>query len=335
MIDLTTRYLGLALKNPLVCASSTLGQDLDTLRQMEDAGAAAVVLPSLFEEQIEREGRGLDPWLTFGAESDAEAARAAPDMATYNAGPDGYLKLVGQAKMSLDIPVIGSLNGTTAGGWLRYARLIESAGADALELNVYDLPTDLDVSSAAVEGQLFDLVGALRRQARIPLAVKLAPYFTAPAHLARRLAAAGAEGLVLFNRFYQPDFDIEQLAVEPHLRLSGPEELSLRLHWVALLYERVQADLAVTGGVHSARDIAKSVMAGASVVQVASALYKHGVGYLATLLADLRTWLEAHGHTSVKHIQGSLCQRRVCDPAVFVRANYMKLLRAGAARAER
>jgi dihydroorotate dehydrogenase (fumarate) len=334
MIDLTTRYLGLALKNPLVCASSTLGQDLDNLRRMEDAGAAAVVLPSLFEEQIEREGRGLDPWLTLGAESDAEASRAIPDMATYNTGPDGYLKLVGRAKTSLDIPVIGSLNGTTAGGWLRYARLIESAGADALELNVYDLPTDLEVSSAAVEGQLFDLVGALRRRVRIPLAVKLAPYFTAPAHLARRLAAAGAEGLVLFNRFYQPDFDIEQLAVEPHLRLSGPEELSLRLHWVALLYERVQADLAVTGGVHSARDIAKSVLAGASVVQVASALYKHGVGYLATLLTDLRTWLEAHGYTAVKHIQGSLCQRRVSDPTVFVRANYMKLLRAGAARAE-
>jgi dihydroorotate dehydrogenase (fumarate) len=332
MIDLTTTYLGLKLKNPLVCAASTLGQEMDNLERMEDAEAAAVVLPSLFEEQITLESVYLDRCLTQGAESYAEAMSYFPNMATYNTGPDGYLELVSRAKGRLEIPVIGSLNGATRGGWVRYARLIEDAGADALELNVYDLPTDPDESSATVEDRLAELVRDVRDQVRIPIAVKLSPFFTALPNLARRLAAAGASGLVLFNRFYQPDFDVENLEVAPHLRLSGPEELLLRLHWVAILYGQVRADLAVTGGVHSARDVVKSAMAGASAVQVASVLYKQGIDYLATLLADLRIWLEAHEYESVKQMRGSLCLRWVSDPAAYVRANYMKLLQGGASR---
>ena len=332
MIDLTTTYLGLELRNPLVCAASTLGQDLNNLDRMEDAGAAAVVLPSLFEEQIALDGKYLDLCLSIGADSYAEAANYFPDMTSYNTGPDGYLDQVRQAKRRLDIPVIGSLNGSTRGGWLRYAKLIEEAGADALELNVYDLPTEPADTATAVEQRLIELVRDVCGQVSIPVAVKLSPFFTALANLGRRLAAAGAAGLVLFNRFYQPDFDVENLDVEPHLRLSGPEELLLRLHWIAILYGHVNADLAITGGVHSARDVAKSMMAGASVVQIASVLYRRGIDYLSTLQSDFRLWLESHDYESARQMRGSLSMKHVADPAAYVRANYMKLLQGGAVR---
>jgi dihydroorotate dehydrogenase (fumarate) len=332
MIDLTTTYLGLELRNPLVCAASTLGQDVNNLERMEDAGAAAVVLPSLFEEQIALEGMYLDLCLSIGADSYAEAASYFPDMTGYNTGPDGYLELVLQAKRRLEIPVIGSLNGSTRGGWLRYARLIEEAGADALELNVYDLPTEPADTATAVERRLLELVRDVCGQVRIPVAVKLSPFFTAPANLGRRLAAAGAAGLVLFNRFYQPDFDVENLEVEPHLRLSSSDELPLRLHWAAILYGQVKADLAITGGVHSARDVAKSMMSGASVVQIASVLYRRGIDYLSTLQGDFRAWLETHEYESARQMRGSLSLRHVADPAAYVRANYMKLLQGGAVR---
>jgi dihydroorotate dehydrogenase (fumarate) len=332
MIDLSSTYLGLDLQNPLICAASTLGQSVDNLERMEDAGAAAVVLPSLFEEQIDLEGMYLDRCLTVGAESYAEATSYFPDMSNYNTGPEGYLDLVRRAKQRLAIPVIGSLNGATPGGWVRYARLIQEAGADALELNVYDVPIDPDESSAAVEDRLVELTREVYEQVRIPLAVKLSPFFTAPANLARRLVRAGAAGLVLFNRFYQPDFDIENLAVEPHLRLSGPDELLLRLHWAAILYGQVSADLAVTGGVHSARDVVKSMMAGASVVQVASVLYKQGIDYLSVLRNEVTAWLEAREYHSIRQMRGSLSLRRAPDSAAYERANYMKLLQGGATR---
>jgi dihydroorotate dehydrogenase (fumarate) len=331
MIDLSTRYLGLILKNPLVCASSPLCQNVDNLVRMEDAGAAAVVLPSLFEEQIEQDSPDLRRSLLLGSASYGEAAGDVPDMAAYNTGPEGYLEVVSRAKKSLAIPVIGSINGTTPGGWIRYARLIESAGADALELNLYDLTTDPEESSAAVEDRLVETVRAVCREVHIPVAVKLSPYFTAPANLARRIAATGADGLVLFNRFYQPDLDLEQLGVSAHLRLSGPEELPLRLHWVVILYGQVRADLAVTGGVHSARDVIKAVVAGASVAQIASALYKHGIERLADMLRDLQCWLEAREYTSLRQIQGSLSLCWGNEAAAHVRANYMRLLRTGAA----
>jgi dihydroorotate dehydrogenase (fumarate) len=331
MIDLSTRYLGLTLKNPLVCASSPLCQNLDNLRRMEDAGAAAVVLPSLFEEQIETDSADVRRSLMLGTALYGEAVGDVPDMTAYNTGSDGYLDVVSRAKKSLAIPVIGSLNGATPGGWLRYAELIESAGADALELNVYDLPTDPEESSAAVEERLVELVRTVCREVHIPVAVKLSPYFTAPANLARQLAAAAADGLVLFNRFYQPDLDLERLGVAAHLRLSSPEELPLRLHWVMILYGQVRADLAVTGGVHSARDVVKAVAAGASVAQIASVLYKHGIEHLADMLKDLKAWLEAREYTSVRQIHGSLSLCWGDDSVAQVRANYMRLLRTGAA----
>jgi dihydroorotate dehydrogenase (fumarate) len=330
MIDLTTRYLGLALQNPLVCAASTLCRDLDNLRRMEDAGAAAVVLPSLFEEQIELAGTDPVRCRLLGPELGAWAAGDFPDMTSYNTGPDGYVELVGRAKTRLGIPVIGSLNGTTPGGWMRYTKLIESAGADALELNVYDVPADPAESAAGIEDRLVCLVQDVCREVRIPVAVKLTPYFTAPAHLARRLASAGADGLVLFNRFSQPESDLAQFGVVPRLRLSGPEELPLRLHWVAMLFGQVRADLAVTGGVGSARDVVKAVMVGAAVTQVASALYRHGISQIGQMLADLRCWLEAHEYTSVKQVHGSLSLLSVADPKACPRANYMRLLQAEA-----
>jgi dihydroorotate dehydrogenase (fumarate) len=328
MSDLATTYLDLPLKNPLVCSSSPLCQSLDALRRMEDAGAAAVVLHSLFEEQIDQLSWDLEWSLERGAESYAEATSYFPDMAEYNLGPDGYLEHISQAKTLLDIPVIGSLNGYTRGGWLRYAKLIEQAGADALELNVYDLPTDASRPGSQVEQGVIELVSEIRRGLRIPLAVKLSPFWSAPAELARRLHQAGARGLVLFNRFYQPDFDVEQLEVVPSLHLSTPEELLLRLHWVAILFGQVRADLAVTGGVHSASDVLKVMLAGGRVAMMTSALLRRGIEHLSTLLVDMKTWMEEHEYESVGQMRGSMSLLNVPNPSVYQRANYMKVLRS-------
>ena len=291
MIDLTTRYLGLSLTSPLVASASPLGERLDTLCRLEDAGAAAVVLPSLFEEQITLESHQLDQHLSAGAESYAEAVSYFPDLHTYQLGPDTYLEHVHRAKRRLGIPIIGSLNGVSTGGWIDHARLIQEAGADALELNVYYIPTDPAMTGADVEQMYLDLVRDVKASLTLPVAVKLGHAFTAMANVARRLDAAGADGLVLFNRFYQPDFDLEALEVRPHLTLSSSWELLLRLHWVAILFGHVRADLAVTGGVHTAEDVLKAMMAGARVAMMASALLQRGVEHLGRVRADLLAWM--------------------------------------------
>jgi dihydroorotate dehydrogenase (fumarate) len=332
MTDLTTTYLGKMLRSPLACSASPLCEDVGTLRHMEDAGAGAVVLHSLFEEQIRRESLDLDQFLEETADGYAEATSYFPEMNSYNLGPDGYLEHVRRAKAALGIPVIASLNGCTPGGWTEYARLIEQAGADALELNVYDLPTDPGRGAAEVERRYVELVRGVKSCLGIPVAVKLSPFFTAPVDFARRLGAAGADGLVLFNRFYQPDFDLEALEVVPSLRLSDPSELPLRLHWTAILYGSVTADLAITGGVHSGTDAIKAMMAGARVAMLTSALLKHGVDHLKKVRAEMVRWMEDHGYAAVRLMQGSMSLRSVADPGAFQRANYLKVLRSYALR---
>ena len=324
--DLGTTYLGLALASPLVASASPLSEDLANLRRLEDAGASAVVLHSLFEEQITLESHSLDRHLAQGTESFAEALTYFPDMTGYNLGPDGYLEHVRRAKAAVSIPVIASLNGISSGGWIGYAKDIEAAGADALELNVYFIPTDPDVTGAQVEQMYVDLVRDITASMRIPVAVKIGHAFSAMANVARRLDQAGARALVLFNRFYQPDLDLESLSVVPHLSLSNSYEGLLRLHWVAILYGRVQADLAVTGGVHTAQDVLKCMMAGARVAMMTSALLRHGIGHLRHVREDLVRWMEAHEYDSVRQMQGSMSQRAVPHPAAFERANYLKVL---------
>jgi dihydroorotate dehydrogenase (fumarate) len=326
MVDLSTSYLGLALRSPLVASASPLCEDVDNIRRMEDAGAGAVVLHSLFEEQITLESHHLDRYLSQGAESFAESLTYFPDMTAHNLGPDGYLEHIRRAKAAVGIPIIGSLNGVSTGGWIRYARRIEEAGADALELNVYYIPTDPEVTGAEVERMYVDLVRDVAASVRIPVAVKLGHSFSAMANLAQRLEQAGARALVLFNRFYQPDFDLEQLQVVPRLTLSSPYELLLRVHWVAILYGHVRADLAVTGGVHTAQDVLKAMMAGARVAMMTSALLKHGIDLLRLVRANLVAWMEAHEYESIRQMQGSMSYRSVAEPAEFERANYLRVL---------
>jgi dihydroorotate dehydrogenase (fumarate) len=284
------------------------------------------VLPSLFEEQLEIESVSLDYDLARGAESFPEAANFFPDLQTYNLGPDGYLELIRHAKESVGIPIIASLNGISDGGWLQYAKLMEQAGADAIELNIYSITTDPAVSSGEVEQNYINLVRHLKRSIRIPLAVKLSPFFSAPANMGVRFDEARANGIVLFNRFYQPDFDIDELEVVPSLALSRPEELSMRLHWTALLYGHVQADLGITGGVHSAKDVLKCVLAGAKVAFMTSALLRNGVHHAAHVLSEMNRWLDEHEYTSIQQMCGSMSHGAVADPTAFERGNYMKVL---------
>jgi len=325
-IDLSTTYLGLTLKNPLVASASPLTEDLGNVRRMEDAGAAAVVMHSLFEEQINLESQELDRYLSHGTESFAESLTYFPDLTDYNLGPDKYLEHLRRVKAAVGIPVIGSLNGVSTGGWIRYAKMMQEAGADALELNVYFIPTDPNLSSAQVEQMYLDLVRDVKATLKIPVAVKLGHSFTAMANLARRLDQAGANALVLFNRFYQPDFDLEKLEAVPALTLSSSYELLLRLHWIAILYGHIRADLAVTGGVHTAQDVLKAMMAGARVAMMTSALLRNGIGHLRTLPASLVAWMEEHEYTSIRQMQGSMSYRSIANPAAFERANYMKVL---------
>lgn len=334
MSNLSTRYLGLALKSPLVASASPVCESVPNIRELEDAGVGAVVLPSLFEEQLELESNALDEDLSRGADSFPESQTVLPDLQTYNLGPDGYLDLIDSAKEAVDIPVIASLNGISPGGWAEYALLMADAGADAIELNIYSIPTEPAESATDVEKGYVELVRQVKRAVRIPVAVKLSPFFSAPANMAVRLDDVGANGLVLFNRFYQPDFDIESLEVVPRLTLSHPDELLLRLHWAAILSDYVEADLAITGGVHSATDVIKCLLAGASVAMMASALLQRGIPHAATVLAELRRWLEEHEYDSVQQMCGSMSRHSVPDPTAFERGNYMRVLSSYTSRSD-
>jgi dihydroorotate dehydrogenase (fumarate) len=325
-LDLTTRYLGLTLKNPLVASASPLSKKVDSVRRLEDAGAAAVVMYSLFEEQIAHESHELDHYLERGTHSYAESLSYFPDLDHYNLGPEPYLEHLHRIKAVVSIPVIGSLNGVSSGGWVEYAHEIEQAGADALELNIYYLPTDIDLSGAELEETYVRLVMDIRARVRLPIAVKLSPFFTSIPNIAKRLVEVGANGLVLFNRFYQPDFDLDELKVVPDLDLSTSYELRLPLRWIAILYGRIAADFALTGGVHAAQDVLKAMMAGASVAMMASELLAHGPGRLGQMTAGIERWMEEHEYESIAQMKGCMSQRAVAEPAAFERANYMKAL---------
>jgi dihydroorotate dehydrogenase (fumarate) len=333
-MDLSTRYLGLNLKNPIVASASPLCDSVDNILRLEDHGIAAIVLPSLFEEQLTLESNALDADLFRGSDAFPESLTFFPDLTTYNLGPDGYLDLIRKAKACASIPIIASLNGASPGGWIRYARQMEQAGADAIELNIYSLVTDPSRTAEQIEQSYSELVRSVKDGLSIPVAVKLSHFFSAIANLATRLDAAGADALVLFNRFYQPDLDIDQLEVVPTLSLSRPTELLLRLHWVAVVYGHVRADLAVTGGVHSARDVLKSIMAGARVAMMTSALLLNGVEHLDQMLAELEHWMDEHEYQSISQMCGSMSQRNVPDPAAYERANYMRVLSSYALRGQ-
>ena len=326
MVDLTTTYLGLTLKNPLVASASPLVEKLENARRLEEAGVSAIVMYSLFEEQIIHESLELDHYLNAHTESFAEALTYFPNSGKYSLKPDQYIEHLNRVKQAVRIPVIGSLNGVSTGGWIQYARKIQDAGADALELNIYFIPNDMEMNGAELEEAYVTLVRDVCAQVKIPVAVKLSPYFTSMPNMAKRLVAAGAKGLVLFNRFYQPDLNLETLEVVPNLVLSTSNELRLPLRWVAMLYGRINADLALTSGVHTAEDAIKAVMAGASVAMTTSALLKYGVNYASELLGGIRLWLEDHEYESVKQMKGSMSQQAVAEPAAFERANYMKVL---------
>jgi len=326
MVDLKTTYLGLELKNPIVASSSPLSEKVEKVQALEEAGVAAVVMYSLFEEQIIHESLELDHYLNRDAESYSEALSYFPEVGRYTLGPDAYIQQVKNLKAAVNIPVIGSLNGVSSGGWIEYAQKIEAVGADAIELNLYYLPTDLDLSSAELEKAYITLVNNICNKISIPVAVKLSASITAIPNFARRLVDAGAKGLVLFNRFYQPDFDLEKLEVVPNLILSTPSELRLPLRWIAILYGRVNADFALTSGVHKSTDLIKAMMAGAKVTMLASSLLKKGPKRAAKILANIEIWLEENEYESIRQMQGSMSQQSIADPSAFERANYMKVL---------
>ncbi len=326
MTDLSTTYLGLELKNPLVASASPLSKKISTVQKLEQAGVGAIVMYSLFEEQIIHESLELDHYLTRGTESFAEALTYLPDTGTYSMGPDKYLDHLSAVKKAVSVPVIGSLNGVSKGGWVRYARYIQEAGADALELNLYYLATDPDLKSQDLEAAQIDLVKEVKSAITIPLAIKLSPFATSLANITRRLVEAGANGLVLFNRFYQPDFDLEELEVVPNLELSTSSDLRLPLRWISILFGQIDADFALTSGVHTSKDVLKSMMAGAKVAMMASELLHNGVQRVPAILAELQKWMQEHEYESIKQMQGSMSQQSVAEPAAFERANYMKVL---------
>jgi len=327
-IDLSTQYLGIGLKHPIVASASPLTGSIDSLKRLEDEGVAGVVLPSLFEEQIEHDEMATHNLMLYGSELSPEASGFFPEQQKYNTGPDRYLKLIADAKKALSVPVIASLNGYTPGGWTAMARQLEQAGADAIELNVYFLATKLDDSSAAVESRYIDLVKSVAGQVKVPVAVKVAPYFSAMANMASRLAQAGASGLVLFNRFLQPDIELEELQVTPHLVLSTSDELRLALRWIAILRGRVRASLAATGGAHTPDDVLKLLLAGADCVMIASSLLRKGPAQVGVLVRGVMEWLAEREYSSVEQMKGSLSQQACPDPDAFERANYMKALKS-------
>lgn len=325
-MNLNTTYLGLALKNPLVPSSSPLTRDLSNLKKMEDAGAGAVVLYSLFEEQINHESHILDQYLTQGSDSFAEALSYFPEAPEYQQEPHQYLEHIAKAKQALDMPVIASLNGVSTGWWIKFAKHIEDAGADALELNIYYLPTELYMLGFDVEQMYLNILHDIKETVSIPVAMKLSPYFSNMANMAHRLSQTGADGLVLFNRFYQPDLDIENLEVVPNLKLSSSVELRLPLRWIALLYGRVPLDLALTTGVHKVEDVVKGIAAGASITMLASELLQRGIGRISDLRDGLAQWLIEREYESLDQLRGSMSQLNCAEPAAFERANYMRVL---------
>ena len=328
-MNLNTQYLGIKLKNPLVVGASPLSNDLDAVKKMEDNGAAAITMHSLFEEQINYEMQALDEFLMQGTDTSAEALSYFPEPDEYhNLAAEEYLKQITQSKAAVDIPVIGSLNGVSAGGWMEYAKKIEQAGADALELNIYYIPTDVNMTSDRIEAMYIEALKTVKNSIKIPVTIKLNPYFSALANMAKKLDNAGADGLVLFNRFYQPDIDLEELKIEPGLQLSTPYELRLPLRWMAILYGQIKASMAASSGIHSAGDVLKVVMAGADVAMMVSVLFEKGIDHLGKILKDLEEWMDKHEYESVEQMKGSMSHKSVAEPAAYVRANYMKTLQS-------
>ena len=328
MIDLETDYLGLKLRTPLVPSASPLSQEIGSIRHLEDAGASAIVLYSLFEEQLRLESLELDHHLSAGTESFAESLTFFPQPSEFRLGPEGYLEHIRKAKEAVDIPVIASLNGASVGGWTKFAKEIEQAGADALECNVYSIPTDPELKAADIEQTYVDIVWAVKSAISIPVAVKLGPFFTNFANLAKRLDEAGADGLVLFNRFYQPDIDLDELEIRPNVLLSTPQALRLPLTWIGILYGRLRASLAATSGVHDAEDVIKLLMVGANVTMLCSSLLRNGINHLGHVEHGLVDWMEMHEYESVRQLQGSMSQQRCPDPSAFERAQYMRAVKS-------
>lgn len=327
-MDLSTTYMGLKLKHPVVASASPISHTLDGIRSLEAGGASAIVLYSLFEEQIEGESHLLDHYLNYGTESFAEALDYFPDLDNYNVGPEQYLGLIRNAKAAVSVPIIASLNGVSTGGWTSYARRMEEAGADALELNIYYIATDPDLTGAEVEQMYVDIVRQVKANVSIPVAVKVGPFFSSFSNMAKRLVEAGADALVIFNRFYQPDLDLESLEVVPNLQLSTPSELRLPLRWTAILHGHLGADIAMTRGVHSHEDVLKGLMAGATVTMMTSEVLKNGVGRFNEIVSAMQEWMETHEYESVEQMRGSMSQQNVAQPDAFVRANYMKVLQS-------
>jgi dihydroorotate dehydrogenase (fumarate) len=325
-MDLTTRYMGLPLKNPLVASASPMSESLDAIRRLEDSGAAAIVMFSLFEEQIRHESAALEYFFNLGRDSFAEAGSYFPAIEDYDVGPRQYLKLLRSASEAVDIPIIASLNGVSEHGWVTFAKEMEDAGASGIELNVYYIPAETFQSGADVERQYVNVLSAVKSSVSIPVAIKVGPYFSSFADMAAQLDDAGADALVLFNRFYQPDFDIETRTVVPSLSLSRPDEIRLPLLWIALLYGRVSASLAATTGVHGPVEAIKYLMAGADVVMSTSAVLQEGPAFFARLLSEMTEWMEKKGYHSVEQMRGSMSQQSVMDSSAFVRGNYIKVL---------
>jgi dihydroorotate dehydrogenase (fumarate) len=325
-MDLSTRFLGLNLRTPLVPSASPLSHEVDGIKRLEDAGAAAVVLYSLFEEQVKNELETIQYHLTQGADSFAEALTYFPKPAEFATGPEEYLGIVRKAKESVRIPIIASLNGVAIGGWIDYAKKIQQAGADALELNIYSIPTELDRTAVEIEQTYIDILKAVKSVVSIPVALKLSPYFSNMANMTKRLDQAGADGLVLFNRFYQPDINLEELEVQAKIHLSTPQDMRLPMRWIAILYGRIKADLAATSGIHGAADVLKMLMVGADVTMLCSVLLEKGLGSIRQIETEMSDWLADHDYQSVRQLQGSMSQKHCADPAAFERAQYMRTL---------
>jgi len=327
MIDLRTNYLGLQLRTPLVSSASPLSQEIDGIRRLEDAGASAVGLYSLFEEQLRQESFELDHHMSEGTDSFAEATSFFPQPGQFRFGPEGYLKHIERAKKAVAVPIIASLNGSTVGGWTEYAKLIEQAGADALECNIYAIPTDPDIPSSEVEQQYLEILKAVKSAITIPVAVKLSPFFSNMANMAKRLDQAGANGLVLFNRFYQPDINLDELEIQPNVLLSTPQALRLPLTWIGILYGRIQAHLAATSGVHGPEDVIKLLMVGADVTMLCSTLLRNGINHLRSIEQGVLEWMDKHEYESVQQMKGIMSQIRCPNPSAFERAQYMKAVK--------